>query len=50
MDHQEPLEYESPVIVDYGDFAELTQHQMEGGQPLDFPFHGGDPHLTSSIS
>jgi hypothetical protein len=49
MEHQEPVPYENPIIVDHGDFADLTQHQMEGDHPLDFPFHGGDPHLTSSI-
>jgi hypothetical protein len=49
MEERESQQYESPEIVDYGDFAELTQHQVPG-DPLDSPFHGGDPHLTSSIS
>ncbi len=48
MEERESQQYESPVIVDYGDFAELTQHQMLG-DPHDFPFHGSDPHMTSSI-
>ena len=49
MEERESQQYESPEIVDYGDFAELTQHEVPG-DPHDFPFHGGDPHLTSSIS
>ena len=48
MEEQESQQYESPVIVDYGDFAALTQHHVLG-DPLDFPFHGGDPHMTASI-
>jgi hypothetical protein len=48
MEEKESHRYESPVIVDYGDFAELTQHQTLG-DPHD-SFHGGDPHMTSSIS
>ena len=49
MEERESQQYESPEIVDYGDIAELTQHQMPG-DPHDSPVHGGDPHLTSSIS
>jgi hypothetical protein len=49
MEKEEPQQYESPRIVDFGDLAELTQHQATG-DPLDNPYHGGDPHLTSSIS
>jgi hypothetical protein len=49
METQEPQQYESPRIVDFGDLAELTEHQSTG-DPLDHhPYHGGDPHLTSSI-
>ena len=48
MEERESQPYESPEVVDYGDFAEITQHQMPG-DPHD-PFHGGDPHMTSSIS
>ena len=49
MEERESQQYESPEIVDYGDIAELTQHQMPG-DPHDFPFHGGDPHMTFSAS
>ena len=49
MEETESEQYESPKIVENGDFAELTQHQMPG-DPLDFPFHGGDPHMSSSIT
>lgn len=49
MGTEEPGPYESPRIVDFGDFAELTKHQLPG-DPLDHPYHGGDPHLTSSIT
>jgi hypothetical protein len=49
MEERESQQYESPEIVDYGDFAELTQHQVPG-DPLDPSFHGGDPHMTSSIN
>ena len=48
MEEGESQQYESPEIVDYGDFAEVTAHQA--GDPLHFPFHGGDPHMTSSIA
>jgi hypothetical protein len=48
MEEKESRQYESPMILDYGDFAELTQHQMPG-DPHDFPFHGSDPHMASSI-
>jgi hypothetical protein len=44
-----PAEYESPVIVEYGEFSDLTQHHPVG-DPLHHPSHGDDPHLTSSIS
>ena len=47
MEEKESQQYESPEIVDYGDIAELTQHQMHG-DPHDFPFHGSDPHMTFS--
>lgn len=47
LDKKEPVEYESPVIVDYGDVAELTQHQLHGEHD-EFPFHGHDPHMTFS--
>ena len=47
MDKKEPVEYESPVIVDYGDVAELTQHQLHGEHD-ELPFHGRDPHMTFS--
>jgi hypothetical protein len=49
MEQKESQPYESPEIVDYGDFAGLTQHDVPG-DPLDSPFHGGDPHMTSSIN
>jgi hypothetical protein len=49
MGTEEPGPYESPRIVDFGDFAALTKHQLPG-DPLDHPYHGGDPHLTSSIT
>lgn len=40
-------EYETPVIVDYGDFGELTQH-YPSGDPLHDPFPA--PHMTGSIT
>ena len=43
-----PTEYERPVIVDLGEFADLTEHHPIG-DPLNHPAHG-DPHLTSSIT
>jgi hypothetical protein len=49
MENKEPTQYERPQIVDLGNLAELTQQESHG-DPLDFPFHGGDPHMTSSIS
>ena len=49
MEEGESQQYESPEIVDYGDFAEVTAHQVPG-DPLHHPLHGGDPHMTSSIS
>ena len=42
-------EYESPKIVDYGDFAEVTAGSLH--DPIDSGPHGGphvDPHLTFS--
>ena len=43
-----PTEYERPVIVDFGEFADLTElHPI--GDPLNHPPHGVDPHLTSSV-
>ena len=43
------IEYESPAIVDYGDFAALTAGQLH--DPLHSGPYGGphhDPHLTFS--
>jgi hypothetical protein len=47
------VEYESPKIVDYGDFAEVTAGSPH--DPIDSGPHGGphggphvDPHLTFS--
>ena len=41
------IEYESPQILDFGDFAEVTAGQLD--DPIDSGPHGGpfhDPHLT----
>jgi hypothetical protein len=46
---ERPTEYERPVIVEYGELADLTQHHPTD-DPLHHPSHGGDPHVTSSIS
>ena len=47
MEERESQQYESPEIVDYGDIAEITQHEVTG-DPHHFPFHGSDPHMTFS--
>jgi hypothetical protein len=43
------VDYESPAIVEYGDFAAITK--AHGHDPIDSGPHGWphvDPHLTSS--
>jgi hypothetical protein len=47
MADAEKREYESPVIFDYGEFGELTQHQPSG-DPLQHPLP--DPHMMGSIT
>ena len=49
MESYEPEEYTSPEIADFGDFAELTQHESFG-DPHIVPFLGDDAHIRSSIS
>jgi hypothetical protein len=49
METKEPEEYTSPEVSDFGDLAELTQHEPFGDPHLD-PIHGGDPHLTFSTT
>jgi hypothetical protein len=47
MLNEERPEYAPPAIIDYGDWAELTQH----ADPLSSPSHPAvDQHLTSSIT
>jgi hypothetical protein len=44
---EQQSEYEPPAIIDYGDWAELTQH----GDPLSSPAHPAWEHqLDSSIT
>ena len=43
------VDYESPTIIEYGDFAAITEGS--GHDPIDSGPHGGphfDPHLTFS--
>ena len=45
-DTDKPADYETPQIVDYGDFAALTQHHPTG-DPLHQPLP--DPHMVGSL-